>query len=67
MSPWTHRGNEMFGEVLNLLMLMSRGNVTLLQPKAGVFWATSIRGGFLGSLAGGAEPVKSLGVSQASD
>lgn len=67
MSPWTHHGHEMFGEVLNLLVLMSRGNFTLLQPKADVFWATSIRGGLLGPLAGRAEPVKSPGVSQASD
>lgn len=49
MSPWTHHRNEMFGEVVNFLMLILREKkIPFLQLKAGTFWGASIRGGWSG-------------------
>lgn len=44
MSPWTHRGKEMLGDVFNHVPLMSRGrNFPFLQPKAGMLWGPPLR------------------------
>lgn len=65
MSLWTHHRNEMFGEVVNFLMLMLREKkIPFLQLKAGTFWGPASEAGGLGSLAGRSESVKSLGVFQ---
>ena len=65
MSPWTHYRNEMFGEVVNLLMLMLREKNPFL-PTQGwhVLGGPASEADGLGSLAGRSESVKSLGVSQ---